>query len=268
LSAPNKQGGNIMKRWPITTIIVTVLLGLCLVSKPAPAQDEPAVGGTAAADRISADFADFFGTPENADAAIAGLRNGTPFTYTDAAGNSVTIDPPTKAMGHGNTFLTLGLAQEQLAQQGIEQPTAAQFEAVLAGGTLVTNSSGQPVNSELAGILQMRSDGAGWGQIAHSMGVKLGHVVSSIKSGHTYSGPVGSSPVAAGDSEAGAGGKVGKGKALGHGIVSGTGGEISSTGSGQGKATGHGIVNGTGQPAGVDKTGGGTSQGKAKGHFK
>ena len=215
-----------MKPWA-TNLLAALVLLVCLTANTAIAQEEAAAvmagGEGVAVGRISADFAEFLGSQENSEAAVVGLRSGNSFTYTDASGNSVIIDPPTKPMGHGNTFLTLGLAQEQLVQQGIDQPTAAQFAAVLAGGTLVSNATGQPVETELAGIMQMRNEGAGWGQIAQSMGVKLGHVVSSIKSGHAHPSYVGGSGSISGagdvDSAVTANGhtKPNKGKSLGHG---------------------------------------------------
>lgn len=257
-----------MKIWA-AILIAVIVPAVCLISNAAIAQDDPAT-----VSRISADFAEFLGSQDNADAAVAGLRSSDPFTYTDADGKSVIIDPPTKPMGHGNTFLSLGLAQEQLTQQGIDQPTAAQFEAVMAGGTLVSNATGQPVETEMAGIMQMRSDGAGWGQIAHSMGVKLGHVVSSIKSGHAHPGYVGGSGITSGagdvDNAATVKGhsKSGKGKSLGHGIVSGSGGEIPTGAGSNGKALGHGIVSGSGQSTIGGAAGSGNGHGKAKGHYK
>ena len=74
-------------------------------------------------------------------------------------------------MGYGNIRIALSLAKSQLARQGITEPTPQQLQAALMG-TSATTSTTQ------SGILQMRASGMGWGQIANSMGVKLGTVMS------------------------------------------------------------------------------------------
>jgi hypothetical protein len=132
-------------------------------------------GATAEA-RIVHSFAGWAGSEENARSLVAGLRQGNEVTLTDPAANGggVAFTPPTRPMGYGNVRISLALAQEQLAQAGISQPTPDQLRAALMGGT-VTNGTGA---TEFRGVLQMRADGMGWGQIANSMGVKLGHVMS------------------------------------------------------------------------------------------
>jgi hypothetical protein len=81
-------------------------------------------------------------------------------------------------MGYGSVDISLALAQAELAKLGITNPTPAQLQAALTGGS-VTTSSGQSV--QVNGILSMRAGGKGWGQIAQSMGFKLGDVVRSSK---------------------------------------------------------------------------------------
>src|SRR4029079_8142939 len=88
--------------------------------------------------------------------------------------------------GWGNVKIALALAQYQLTQAGITQPTAAQLQAALVGGDVtVTNGTGSTATTTtttLQGVLTMRgTDGMGWGQIAHSLGTKLGPVGGSIK---------------------------------------------------------------------------------------
>ena len=125
--------------------------------------------------RISSDFSSFAGSTANSDALVSGLRNGAPITLTstDAKGatTSTTFTPPTGKMGYGNVYISMSLAKQQLAAAGITEPTAQQLEAALMGGT-VTNSSGQ--TTTMTGVLQLRADGMGWGQIQQELGLLPG----------------------------------------------------------------------------------------------
>ena len=94
------------------------------------------------------------------------------------AGASTTFTPPTRPMGYGNVRIALLLAREQLAQAGITQPTPEQLAAALMGGTVTNGTGATSTTTDFPGVLQMRADGMGWGRIANSMGVKLGHVMS------------------------------------------------------------------------------------------
>lgn len=102
------------------------------------------------------------GSEENARVVVSGLRDGADF---ELGGTS--FDPPTAKMGYGNVDTALALAQKNLAQQGISQPTAEQLHAALIGTTA------QP------GVLQMRADGLGWGQIAKAHATTVGAVKRS-----------------------------------------------------------------------------------------
>src|SRR5439155_22927542 len=68
------------------------------------------------------------------------------------------FNPRFKKMGYGNIENALALAEASLPKQGVTKPTAAQLKTALTG------------------VLQQRADGKGWGEIAHSMGLKLGDV--------------------------------------------------------------------------------------------
>jgi len=151
-------------------------------------------GQTLVATRIATDFTTLAGSRDNALALVRALRSGTQVTLTStttsttggtgttgATGttSSTSFTPPTGKMGWGNVFISLALAQSSLAQLGITKPTAAQLQAALMGGS-VTGADG--TTTALKGVLTMRADGMGWGQIAHSLGTKLGPVVSAIKS--------------------------------------------------------------------------------------
>ena len=118
-------------------------------------------------------FTAFAGSTQNAQALVDGLRNGTPITLTNGGGASTTIAPTTKPMGYGNINIALSLARQELSQQGITQPTSAQLQAALTGGTITTSTG----STAIKGILTLRSQGMGWGAIANSLGFKLGEVV-------------------------------------------------------------------------------------------
>ena len=145
-------------------------------------------GQTHVATRIASDFTALAGSRDNALALVRALRSGTQVTLTSTTTgttgttgttSSTSFTPPTGRMGWGNVFISLALAQSSLAQLGITKPTAAQLQAALMGGS-VTGADG--TTTALKGVLTMRADGMGWGQIAHSLGTKLGPVVSAIKS--------------------------------------------------------------------------------------
>lgn len=204
-----------MKPTRIHRIVSTAMLGFAALASPAYAQtsgvaaeaasmDDIAgtVGGARVEQRISADFSAFAGSESNARSLVTGLRSGGVITLTSAGGAStsasgtgggsagasglaqgagtVTITPPTRPMGYGNIYLALSLAKQQLAAQGITNPTPQQLQLALMGGTVI--SGNPPQTQTVQGVLQLRSQGMGWGQIANNYGVKLGSVVGSMKS--------------------------------------------------------------------------------------
>jgi len=136
--------------------------------------------------RLSTEFADFAGSDTNSQALVTGLRDGTAVTLDDVTTNAdgtttttgTTFTPATGKMGYGNVKIALSLAEASLAQAGIADPTAAELEAALNGGTLVLADG---TSIDLNGVLAARAAGEGWGQIANSMGFKLGDVMRSPK---------------------------------------------------------------------------------------
>jgi hypothetical protein len=128
--------------------------------------------------KLSAEFADFLGSEEQANAVVSGLRQGTAFSLdsptatpldtTDASTTS-TIDPPTDAMGYGNVRITLRLAQAELNELGITQPTNEELSAILLGGEIN--------GTQVDGILTLRADGMGWGKIAQEYGTTVGQIM-------------------------------------------------------------------------------------------
>lgn len=230
--------------------------------------------------RISADFAGWAGSTQNAQALVTGLREAKPITLKPdafaAAGSggasSTTFMPPTRPMGYGNVYIALALAKAQLEAQGITSPTPLQLQAALVGGATASSDQSK-------GVLQLRSEGMGWGRIAKAYDLKLGPVMADLKSTHqslavphggvtTGTGaPVRGPSSARASASASAGGGAGIVTAAGGPPVqAGAKSHVSATGaahmnSGFADAGARGIVNAGGGGAG-------TPGGQARGHFK
>jgi hypothetical protein len=245
-------------------------------------------GETNVTGKISGTFNSFLGS--DSTAVVTGLRNGTPITLTTTtpaatpgAAPTVTttvITPPTGKMGHGNVFTSLALAKQQLGQLGINQPTPDQLQAALTGGTITTGTGATPTTTELQGVLTMRSQGMGWGQIAQQQGTKLGPVISGLKSANKQMTTTNASSTGSQSTSSSSGIVSGSGKSHGNsgqnvaeqnrsseGIVGG-----SNRSTGNGNAYGKGIVTGSGQSArgnsSITTAGGHGNSGQAKGHGK
>ncbi len=127
-------------------------------------------------DRIADRYTTFAGSEDNATALVNGLRNGAAVNLTTTANgqtSTTTFTPATGKMGFGETALSLSLAQQDLAKVGITQPTAAQIEAALNGGSVTTGTGSTAVTTQLPGVLALRAQNQGWGQIAQTLGVTL-----------------------------------------------------------------------------------------------
>src|SRR6266496_5164859 len=143
-------------------------------------------GQARVADKFAAPFATLAGSRDNAVALATALRTGSTatLTYTSigregtTTTTTVTITPPTKPMGWGNVSRSLALAQFALSKAGITNPTGADLQAALQGGS-ITTADGKTV--VLTGVLQQRADGMGWGRIAQSYGTTMGAVNRGIK---------------------------------------------------------------------------------------
>lgn len=119
--------------------------------------------------RIETRFGAFVGSSDNLESLASGLRHGSEITLT-GSGESVSFTPPTRPMGYGNVTRALDLANRQLASAGISDPSPQEIQAALTGGTVRTPTG----DVAFEGVLQLRSQGMGWGQIAHSIGVHPG----------------------------------------------------------------------------------------------
>lgn len=137
--------------------------------------------------KLVTQFSSFAGSEANAQSLITGLRKGEPVTLAAPAASgpaspTLTIDTPTRPMGYGSVSISLALAKQQLADLGITQPTPQQIQTALTGGAITAGSGATAQTVKLPGILTLRSEGMGWGNIAKSQGMSLGKVMSSAKS--------------------------------------------------------------------------------------
>jgi len=220
-------------------------------------------------DKLSADFSSFLGA--EAKAVVTGLRNGMPITLTASTAGTTpgstptttttTITPPTGKMGFGNVFISLALAKQQLSQLGITQPTPAQLQAGLSGGTITSGTGTTATSTNLAGILTLRSQNMGWGQIAQKLGFKLGSVVSGLKAAN-HGLVMGAVSPSGGGIVSASGQPVGSSES---GVVTGSGRAVGRSGKGQvvGSEGGEGVVNGLGRPMGSE---GGVTTGRGHGY--
>jgi len=229
------------------------------VADPAPATAAVPDG------KLVSSYSDFAGSPENSSSLVYGLRTGAPITLTDSTyvggppPNSTTFTSPTKPMGYGNVRIALSLAQAKLASEGISQPTATELQWALMGGTRY-GPDGTATTTE--GVLQMRASGMGWGNIANSMGYKLGPVVS----GHQTLVPktTNSSTVTTANGTYGKGVAATKGNAAVTGAGNVTHGKSTNVTTGLGHASSNagGVVTAAGGSAGSN-SGGNVTHGKS-----
>ncbi len=126
--------------------------------------------------RLASRYAEFAGSDANALALVAGLRNDTTIVLAPSATGqtAATFEPAGGKLAPGNINIALSLARRELADAGIAQPSPEQIRTALNGGTI----GGQT----FPGVLVLRSQGMGWGQIANSLGFRLGDVVSASHS--------------------------------------------------------------------------------------
>lgn len=133
--------------------------------------------------RLSADFAALAGTTANANALVTGLHDGSTVSLTTVASGTSqtkTFTPATGKLGYGNVFISLALAQSELTKAGIANPTPDQLVAALNGGNVTVGGKTVALN----GVLTLRASGQGWGQIARTLNVRLGSVLSDLHVEH------------------------------------------------------------------------------------
>jgi hypothetical protein len=227
-------------------------------------------GPALVAAKIADNFTSLAGSEENALALVNALRTGETVQLTYAPTGTATtptvstIDPPTGKMGWGNVKISLALAQDQLARLGITSPTPEQLQAALNGGdVIVTNADGTTTTTPLRGVLQMRADGMGWGNIAKAGGTKLGPVVSQLKMANTK---VAALPATTGEASVKASGiRTGEAKATTvktRGITTASG--TPASGKSKGLVTAEG-ASASGKSKGLTTAAGAPASGKGKG---
>jgi hypothetical protein len=249
-----------ISRNPLVAALCAGLLALPLASAQA------APPSTAAVDKYvagqGAQFESLAGSKENLTSLSTGLRTGTEVNLveqTSTGPKTTTFTPATKPMGYGNITRSLDLANRQLAANGITDPTAAELKAALNGGTITTAKG----DVQLAGVLNLRSQGMGWGKIAHTIGVHpSGHASAKALANATTPG----AKSTAGGTVTAAGAKGSS--ATGHGpkrsgIVT-AGGSASSPGA-PGRGHGNAFGAGGGSSASGIQTAGGHGGGHAYG---
>ena len=118
----------------------------------------PAVAQTT--DTLVERYKQMAGSEKNAEALVAGLRDGSRITLGSGAG-AIAVEPPTRKMGYGNVDNALALTEASLERQGITDPTPGQLKAALLG------------------VLDQRAAGQGWGRIANAMDLRLGDLKRS-----------------------------------------------------------------------------------------
>lgn len=138
-----------------------------------------------AANRLASEFETLAGSRENALSLVKGLRSSTPVSLATSAqsdaSNRLVFSPPTPPMGYGEVSRALSLTRDKFAAQGITHPTPEQLRTVLMGEANVSGAgrSTQVVGTAgTAGVLLLRSQGMGWGQIGQSLNVSpSGHLL-------------------------------------------------------------------------------------------
>lgn len=169
-------------------LVIGALDALAVEATPAAPMSSSTLASSQPASALVSRFTPFAGSTANAQALVGGLRSGGNITLQSTTPTipGTTFNAPTAPMGFGNIKIALSLAQAQLNAQGIRQPTPAQIETALLGGTL--NAPNGPI--DVPGVLAMRSAGQGWGEIAHSLGFKVGDLMRNDK-GHPVDKEVG-----------------------------------------------------------------------------
>lgn len=170
---------------------------------PAALAQDATGGGTVPRDKLVDEYADtlFDGDEVAAAETVDALRTGGDFTVTTEVTRQATnpdgtpatnpdgtprmetvtvtsiIDNPNGAMGWGEVDHSLGLAEAM-----VEKGSAGSMEDALMGEAIthtVTNPDGTTTTTVTyeGGLLAMRADGMGWGQIAKELGFRsLGEV--------------------------------------------------------------------------------------------
>jgi hypothetical protein len=89
--------------------------------------------------RLTTNYAAWAGGKTNAEALVAGLRDGRTVTLvTNIPGEGISLAgfTPAAPMGYGAIESLLSSAQRSLQRAGVQRPTAEQIQAALIGGDI------------------------------------------------------------------------------------------------------------------------------------
>lgn len=116
------------------------------------------------------EYTDLAGTEKNATSLVTGLRTGSTITLEPIAKDdkTITFKSPTGKLGNGEIKIVLAMADK-----------------LLSSDKNVTNQDLYNALMGDKGVLTLRADGMGWGQIANSLGFRLGDVMRSDKAPST-----------------------------------------------------------------------------------
>lgn len=225
----------------VTPLLLSAALSAALfAAAPAFAQDAPppedevVADASVPKDRLVDRYTELAGSPEAAEDVVTDLRTGSDFTVvttetrpvlnpdgtqatnpdgtpqTEVVTVETVVANPNGPMGWGEVNITLALA-DKLVGDG----EASDLQTALSGTpttTTVTNPDGTTTTTTTydGGVLAMRADGMGWGQIAKELGFNLGSVVGKGKAGDTSTASASASASAKADRATGKPDKAGK----------------------------------------------------------
>jgi len=153
--------------------------------------------GPVVVERISTRFVDSACNEENARALVEALHSGGSVTLRGNDGKTATFNVSQK-LGYGDAFIALSLAEEALRQAGITGcATPEQWQAVLVGGELkggTITSSTTTTTERFPGVLVLRQQHGGWGQVAQTTNVQLGTVVANAQTSLNIDAPTSDLP--------------------------------------------------------------------------
>lgn len=183
-----------MNAHPKLLILSAALAATLFTATPLLAQTsdaEAVAAATVPASRLATRYAELAGSEAAATDLVNDLRAGDDFTFTEQVTTTTTnpdgttttstttvertVVNPNGPMGYGEVNITLSLAQAL-----VDAGTASNLQTALAGSTTTTtNPDGTITTTTTAGVLDMRADGMGWGQIAKELGFNLGKLISA-----------------------------------------------------------------------------------------
>jgi hypothetical protein len=181
---------------PRHLLLSTALSAALFAAAPAFATDSTGdaavvAGATVPAARLADRYATLAGSEEAATDLVSDLRTGGDFTVTQDVTTTTTnpdgttttttstvdttVANPNGPMGYGEINITLAMAQAL-----VDSGAYPDLQSALTGTTTtVTNADGTTTTTTSGGVLAMRADGMGWGQIAKKLGFNLGTLVSA-----------------------------------------------------------------------------------------